>query len=147
VFATQELADLDQSPIRDTIYSACMTRIFLPDRDADTDVSVPYYQRLGLTARQIKLVTKGVQKRDYYYTSPYGSRMFQLGLGRGALSLVGVAGIENTRRIQDLQRECGDTWISHWMREYDVAEEVVQLLERYQRDAGTFRHDQVRSMA
>ena len=37
VFATQEIADLDESPIRDTIYSACMTRIFLPDRDADTE--------------------------------------------------------------------------------------------------------------
>jgi type IV secretion system protein VirB4 len=147
VFATQELADLDQSPIRDTIYSACMTRIFLPDRDADTDVSVPYYQRLGLTPRQIKLVTKGVQKRDYYYTSPYGSRMFQLGLGRAALSLVGVAGIENTRRIQELQREFGDAWISQWMRELDVTEEVVQLLENYQKKASASLRDQISSIA
>jgi len=138
VFATQEIADLDESPIRDTIYSACMTRIFLPDRDADTETSMPFYQRLGLTGRQMKILTKAVQKRDYYYTSPYGSRMFQLGLGPAALSLVGVAGIDNTRQIQALQRLHGENWTEHWMQENGVDDQVIQLLGRYRREADSY---------
>jgi type IV secretion system protein VirB4 len=142
VFATQEIADLDNSPIRDTIYSACMTRIFLPDRDADTDVSMPYYQRLGLTNRQIVLLTKATQKRDYYYTSPYGSRLFQLGLGPVALALVGVAGIENTEMIRRFQREYREDWVEQWLLEKGVNEHMTSLFKRYEREADSFLREQ-----
>ena len=86
----------------------------------------------------MKILTKAVQKRDYYYTSPYGSRMFQLGLGPAALSLVGVAGIDNTRQIQALQRLHGENWTEHWMQENGVDDQVIQLLGRYRREADSY---------
>jgi type IV secretion system protein VirB4 len=47
------------------------------------------YRSFGLNDRQISILQRAIPKRDYYYQSPVGNRLFQLGLGRVALAFCG----------------------------------------------------------
>jgi type IV secretion system protein VirB4 len=85
VFATQSLADITESAIAATIAESCPTRIFLGNPQAATETASGLYRALGLSEQQIKLISCAVPKRQYYYTSPAGSRLFELALGPLAL--------------------------------------------------------------
>ncbi|WP_207002662.1 TraG/VirB4 family ATPase [Trinickia mobilis] len=141
VFATQEIADLHNSAIRDTIYSACMTKIFLPNTDADEEVSAAYYKSLGLTPRQIFLLSKATPKRDYYYVSPYGRRMYQLALGPIGLALTAVAGVANTDKANEFKRKYGSNWVHEWLQDRGVDEEMLALFKRYAANQSQYNID------
>lgn len=126
IFATQEIADVHTSAIRDTIYSACMTKILLPNRDADAETQIDYYRSLGLNGRQIYLVSKSKPKRQYYYMSPNGRRMFELNLGHVALSLVATAGKEASELAMNMQRKFGARWVREWMAEKGLSEPLLR---------------------
>lgn len=81
VFATQSLADIERAPIAPAVIDACPVRIFLPNERAGEPVQAATYRRFGLNDRQIDLISQAVPKRHYYYTSPIGNRLFELGLG------------------------------------------------------------------
>lgn len=89
VFASQELADVEASPIASTIVEACLTHIFLPNDRAREPRSRSFYERLGLNGRQIALIGNATPKRDYYLVSRDGCRLFELGLGPATLAFVG----------------------------------------------------------
>jgi type IV secretion system protein VirB4 len=92
VFATQEVADATSKPeLLSTILSACHTKIFLPDEEALTPAMSAAYEAVGLTSAEIEILAKAQKKRDYYYRSVKGRRLFQLGLGPAALALVGMS--------------------------------------------------------
>src|SRR5262249_10852005 len=91
VFASQELADVEASPIASTIIEACATRIYLPNDRARELRSRAFYEALGLNGRQIDLIANATPKRDYYFVSRDGCRMFELGLGVAALCFVGAS--------------------------------------------------------
>ena len=73
MFATQDVADVERSPIKTTIIQQCLTKIYLADPSAST---------AGIAG--------AVMKRDYFYTSPLGRRLFQLDLGPLTLALIGT---------------------------------------------------------
>jgi type IV secretion system protein VirB4 len=87
VFATQEVADVAESPLKSTIIQQCMTKIYLADPQAGNLAGV--YSEFGLTPSEISLIASARMKRDYFYTSPLGRRLFQLDLGPITLSLIG----------------------------------------------------------
>lgn len=99
VFATQSLADIETSSISSTLIESCPTRIFLPNERALEPQQAATYRRFGLNERQIEIVSSSRPKRDYYFTSPLGCRIFDLGLGPLALSLCGAASPEDQRLI------------------------------------------------
>lgn len=116
-FFTQELAELANSEIRDAIYTSCPTRILLPNPDAVSSSMKPLYVELGLNDQQIELIANAQRKRDYYYVSPYGKRMFQLELGRLNLAFVGVSGKEEVAEARALKKDLGDrAWQIEWVR-------------------------------
>ena len=80
VFATQSLSDVDQSPIASTIREACFTKIYLPNPSALNADASAFYKKFGLNEKQIQILATATPKRDYYYTSPQGNRLFELGL-------------------------------------------------------------------
>lgn len=121
VFATQELADVVNSNIRDTIYQACQTRILLPNADAQSDSGRVLYRDLGLTDREIELLSYAVAKRDYFFMSPAGRRLFQLELGPMALAFVAASGKEERMMVRDLKRKFGTDWVQHWLVARGVA--------------------------
>lgn len=125
VFATQELEDLDKSAIKATIYSACKTRILLPNPQAVTDDGVRMYKELGLTLREMELLAYGTPKRDYFFSSPEGRRMFQLELGPVALAFVATSGKDDKALARRLRSIHGDNWVGEWLKEKGVNPAVL----------------------
>lgn len=89
LFATQSLADIAGSSIAPAIIESCPTRIFLPNERAIEPQQRTVYEAFGLNERQIGIISKATPKRDYYYQSPLGARLFELGLGPVALAFCG----------------------------------------------------------
>lgn len=99
VFATQSLADIAKASIAPALIESCPTRIFLPNSRAQEPQMRKTYQRFGLNTRQIDLISQATPKRDYYYQSPLGCRLFELGLGPVTLALCGASGPVDQERI------------------------------------------------
>ena len=106
IFATQSLSDIVKSPLFTTVVESCPTRVFLPNSSALDETTKPLYQTFGLNQRQIEILAAAAPRRDYYYSSPKGSRLFQLGLGPCALSFCS-ASREDKREIRYLLSEKG----------------------------------------
>jgi type IV secretion system protein TrbE len=86
IFATQSLADVQNSNIAPALIESCASRIFLPNPQATEPQIRMIYQGFGLNARQIEIIATAQPKRDYYYQSRLGNRVFELGLGPVALA-------------------------------------------------------------
>ena len=91
IFATQEVADVVNSPLKTTIIQQCLTKIYLADPSAVTAGMLPVYRAFGLADSEISLIASSTMKRDYFYTSPLGRRLFRLDLGPVTLVLIGAA--------------------------------------------------------
>lgn len=91
VFATQSLADVARSTIAPALIESCPTRIFLPNPDAPTPQIADLYSGFGLNAQQIRIIASATPKREYYYQSTAGNRLFELGLGPIALAAVSAS--------------------------------------------------------
>jgi len=102
VFATQEVADAAQSPITATIVSACHTKIYLPDEEALTPALTKAYQDFGLTETEIQILASAQKKRDYYYRSVKGRRLFRLDLGPVGLAFAGMSSPEDQKFLDGL---------------------------------------------
>ena len=89
VFATQSLADIASSSIAPALIESCPTRIFLPNPDAQTPQIAQLYEGFGLNDQQIRIIASATPKREYYYQSTAGNRLFELGLGPLMLAAVG----------------------------------------------------------
>lgn len=87
VFATQEIDDAANSPIASTLVSQCMSKIFLADPDI-SPIAREAYKKFGLEDAEIKLISESQMKKDYYYKSPSGTRLFQLDLDALQLALL-----------------------------------------------------------
>jgi type IV secretion system protein VirB4 len=90
IFATQDVADVASSPLRTTVIQQCLTKIYLADPSAATAAMRSVYADFGLTESEISAIASAVMKRDYFYTSPLGRRLFRLDLGPLTLALIGA---------------------------------------------------------
>ena len=115
VFATQSVSDVLAKPITAAIMESCLTKIYLPNPEARSQNSTLAYQTIGLTDRQIEILSYAIPKRQYYYTSPSGQRLFDLGLGQVAISFVGASGKEDLNTIRSLVAIFGDDWPVEWL--------------------------------
>jgi type IV secretion system protein VirB4 len=126
ILSTQSLSDAVRSGILDVLMESCPTKIFLPNEEAANggsgDVLGPrdVYEMFGLNERQIEIIQHATKKRQYYFLSPEGRRLFELGLGPIALSFVGASGKNDLARIRELEAEYGDRWPFEWLRERGV---------------------------
>lgn len=109
VFATQSLADIDESPISATIKESCFTKIYLPNSGALNQDSYAVYQKFGLNDRQIRIVSESFPKKHYYYTSPDGNRLFELALGELSLAYLAGSTKERQAQIKRLTSSCPET--------------------------------------
>jgi type IV secretion system protein VirB4 len=105
VFATQSLADIAGSTIAPALLESCPQRILLPNDRAIEPQLREIYERFGLNARQIELVSRATPKRHYYLQSARGNRLFELGLGPVALALCGASDPESQKRIDAILAE------------------------------------------
>jgi len=107
IFATQSLADIDTSSIAPAIIESCPTRIFLPNERAGEPQIARVYERFGLNARQIEILSRAIPKRDYYCQSRRGNRLFELGLGEVALAFAAASSKTDQIRIGELTARYG----------------------------------------
>ncbi len=118
VFAVPSLATLQQSAIAPALIESCPSRIFLPNPQADEPQLRTVYESFGLNARQIELIARAQPKRDYYYQSQLGNRMFDLDLGPIALAFAGASTPEHQRDIDRVLRDAGmPGFAGAWLRD------------------------------
>ena len=125
VFATQSLADIENSSIAPALIESCPARIFLPNDRAIEPQSRAVYERFGLNDRQIELISRSAPRRDYYYQSQRGNRLFELGLGPVGLALCGTSSSgdqkEIDRILNDMSAESdGPSFADRWFRARDL---------------------------
>lgn len=124
IFATQSLADIAESPLAVSIMESCPTRIFLPNPAAFEDKSHKLYKAFGLNDRQVEIVRNATPKRDYYYQSPAGNRLFHLGLGPLALALCAGGSPNVLATVPRLLQEHGEEgFVSAYLREFGINEQ------------------------
>lgn len=109
LFATQSLVDVDASTIAPTIKEACFTKIYLPNPAALQPDAKAFYKRFGLNDRQVEILAFSTPKRDYYYTSPLGNRLFDLALDNFQLAYCAGATKERLALVQKLRSSSAST--------------------------------------
>lgn len=107
IFATQSLADAMSSNISSVILESCLTKIFLPNATAKDAESRRFYEAIGLNERQIQIISEAVPKREYYYSSQLGNRLFELGLGPIGMALCASSSKEDQRLMDAILSEHG----------------------------------------
>lgn len=122
VFSSQSLADIDVSPIAAALIESCLTRIFLAnDRAIEPKISA-IYRAFGLNDRQIEIIARATPKRDYYYCSQRGNRLFELGLGQIALALCAASDKPSHALIDELlSAGAGPHFLDAWLRANGLA--------------------------
>jgi type IV secretion system protein VirB4 len=76
---------------------------------------------MGLNARQIELIAQAQPKRDYYYQSRLGNRLFDLDLGSIALAFAGASTPEHQRAIDAVLAQSGEEgFLGAWLRQQGV---------------------------
>jgi type IV secretion system protein VirB4 len=103
VFATQEVSKAANSKLRTTIVSQCLTKIYLADPNAQSAIIAEYYRFFGLEDNEIAALSRARMKRDYFYKSPRGARLFELGLDEFQLALPSP----DHALLDDLEKEYG----------------------------------------
>ena len=131
VFATQSLADIQRSTIAPAIVESCASRIFLPSAQALEPQLRSTYEGFGLNARQIELIGQATPKRDYYYQSRAGARLFELGLGPLAKAFAGASSPEDHRVMHELMHGGStESFAARWLRYKDLAW-AAELLNQF----------------
>ena len=113
VLATQSLSDAAKSGLLDVLQESCPTKILLPNPNAfnkGTENNLgPYdfYKIFGLNDAQIRVVAYATKKREYYYMSELGSRLFDLALGEINLAFTAAADKKSIKEIKKIVAEYG----------------------------------------
>src|SRR5205823_13182606 len=132
VFATQSLADVQRSTIAPAIVESCASRIFLPNPQATEPQLRTVYEGFGLNDRQIAIIAQAQPKRDYYYQSRLGNRLFDLGLGPVALAFAATSTPEDQRAIERvLEMSKGGPFAAAWLRQRGL-EWAATLLQQHE---------------
>ena len=117
IFATQSLADIKDSSIAPAIIESCASRIFLPNPQATEPQIRTIYEGFGLNRRQIEIVATAVPKRDYYYQSRLGNRLFDLDLGPATLAFAGASAPQDQRDMDAVLADAGTpSFAGAWLR-------------------------------
>ncbi|MCY0386737.1 conjugal transfer protein TrbE [Robbsia sp. Bb-Pol-6] len=116
LMATQSISEAARSGILDLITESTACRIYLANPNAREERTAEIYHRMGLNQRQIEIVAGAVPKRDYYYVSEQGRRLYQLALGPLALAFVGATDKESIATMKRLEAAHGDAWVHEWLR-------------------------------
>lgn len=129
VFATQDIADAATSPILPTILSACPTKIYLPNEEAATPAMARAYADFGLSETEIAILSHAQKKRDYYYRSVKGRRLFTLDLGQAALAYVATSSPDDQKFLDKMIASTPSDRRAEALLRYRNVDWAAELLE------------------
>jgi type IV secretion system protein VirB4 len=116
VMATQQISDIANSQIADVVLENCPTKILLPNAESKNPGSREFYARVGLNERELEILQLSIPKQHYYIVSKLGRRLVNLGIGKVALSWVGVNGREERQIVESVIEQYPDKWRGEWLR-------------------------------
>jgi len=130
IFATQSIADAVSASIASAILENCLTRIYLPNNRALEPTLKQYYEVLGLNDRQIQILASATPKRQYYYQSPLGDRLFDLSLSSLELAFCGASTPDDLRELDRIRRQSGVSGFAPaWLRKHGFHEDSDLLMD------------------
>jgi type IV secretion system protein VirB4 len=131
VMATQQISDIANSQIADVVLENCPTKILLPNAESKNPGSREFYTRVGLNERELEILQVSIPKQHYYVVSTLGRRLVNLGVGKVALSWVGVNGREERQIVESVKNQYPDSWRAEWLQLKGLPEwaEYYQSLE------------------
>ncbi len=116
LLATQNMDDALKSELAPVLLQNFPCKIFLPNPEAQKNTFTPIYEAFGMNEREIQIIANATERRQYYYTSPVGRRLFSFGFGGVALSFIGAGGPQDIERCDEFIAQYGDEWPEHWLR-------------------------------
>lgn len=116
IFATQSLADITNKPIFPTILESCKSKIFLPNQNALEPKNKEMYEAFGLNSRQIQIIAEAKPKKEYYYTSENGSRLYDLALGSEALAYCAINKADQIKAKQIVAEHGKEAFVEEWRK-------------------------------
>jgi type IV secretion system protein VirB4 len=137
LFATQSLADVATSSIAAAVTESCPTRIFLPNGRALEAQVAAFYRSYGFNDRQIHLLATATPKRQYYYVSPQGNRLFELELGEVALTFCGASQPDDLALIDRVTQTHGPAFPQAFLHAKGLPWAAALVAEGQQRDHRT----------
>ena len=115
VLVAHSPAQIQALPNAALITESCPTKILLPNPEAETPVMAPVYAAMDLNPREIAQIASAYRKREYYYKSPRGGRLFELDLGPVArtllMPLAGMTPDESRKRVEAAVAAHGDDFL------------------------------------
>ena len=116
IFATQQISDIAGSNIASAIIESCPSRVFLPNPNARDKTVSHFYESFGLNKRQIDIIAMAEPKRDYYFQSPAGSRVFELALGEIGLALTASSSMEDHLLMDEIMASGEGDFLQEFLR-------------------------------
>jgi type IV secretion system protein VirB4 len=107
IFATQSVGDTKNTLIEDAANDNCFTTIWLPNSGALDPKTYEKYEHEGLNDKKINNIAHAKDKREYYYESAAGDRMFELGLGDLGIALAGSSDTRDHRIMDAILTQFG----------------------------------------
>jgi len=116
--ATQSLTEIANSSYRDLLLESCPGKIFLRNPEAKGAYVHEAYFKLGLSVSEIEIVATVAPRREYFFHSSVGRRLFTLNLGPLALRLCASTGSSDVEAARALLQFYGpenfcEAWLSH----------------------------------
>ena len=150
VLATQSLSDADKSGLLDILQESCPTKIYLANDEAyiqgANNIKGPYdyYTSFGLNDAEIGIIANATKKREYFYKSTLGTRLFSLELGPLALSFVGASSKEDIKEIKRLHSLHGNAWVEAWLESRGVDYSPHKLFHGSTKDAQNDKQNDIK---
>jgi type IV secretion/conjugal transfer VirB4 family ATPase len=130
ILATQSPSNITDSPVASSIIESCLTKIYLPNPAALDQTTKPFYDAFGLNETEIRLIAQATPKRQYYYKSPLGSRLFELAMGPVALAYCGASSPQDQRMVQKILAEDGkENFNAEWLTFKNLPDALPRLKE------------------
>jgi type IV secretion system protein TrbE len=108
IFATQSIGDTKGSTIEDAADDNIESTVWLPNSSALNDDTYKKYAAKGLNEKQITNIAHAVEKRQYWYQSSAGDRMFDLGLAELGVALAGSSSPNDHRLMDAILEQFGE---------------------------------------
>lgn len=129
IFATQSVSEVKNSEIVSVILESCKTKIYLPNPAMYQNPEIrKIYESFGLNEKQIEIIAKAQQKREYYLSSEVGNRLIEILFDKLTLSFVGVSSESDLNIVKKMISEKPNNWVYDWLGHRGISEDWIEYI-------------------